>query len=279
MFAACGLGHYCRRIMRLPIAGLLLLGLLSVPPPAQAGAPVPSKVLAEAEELTYNVRYAFFDLGQIRLKILKRVSTPAYVAYSAKAYIDSYPKIPFVDLHATFESLVDSTVFSRHFVAKVRDKDWWDYARYTFEYDQNRIITEVGHRDTTIEKQDTLMINSVYQDGLSLFYFAREQVLSGKRMNVPTIVKEKKVNTYIDFHQTRTSVEIDALNYPVDVVSFDGTLDFIGLFGLTGDFEGWFSNDEARVPILAKMKVILGSITIELMSWKRAGWTPPRGEG
>jgi hypothetical protein len=48
---------------------------------------------------------------------------------------------------------------------------------------------------------------------------------------------------------------------------------------LTGDFEGWFSNDEARVPILAKMKVILGSITIELMRWKRAGWTPPRAEG
>jgi hypothetical protein len=63
------------------------------------------------------------------------------------------------------------------------------------------------------------------------------------------------------------------------VVKFDGKLDFTGIFGLSGEFEGWFSNDEARVPILAKMKVLIGSVTIELMSWKRKGWAPPRAQG
>jgi hypothetical protein len=28
---------------------------------------------------------------------------------------------------------------------------------------------------------------------------------------------------------------------------------------------------------MAKMKVIIGSVTIELMEAKRAGWKPPRG--
>jgi hypothetical protein len=74
-------------------------------------------------------------------------------------------------------------------------------------------------------------------------------------------------------------VEVDAIDYPVDVVHFDGHLDFVGIFGLTGGFEGWFSNDEARVPIMAKMKVLIGSVTVELMKWNRQGWTPPRGQG
>jgi hypothetical protein len=69
------------------------------------------------------------------------------------------------------------------------------------------------------------------------------------------------------------------VDYPVDVVHFDGNMDFVGIFGLTGGFEGWFSNDEARVPILAKMKVLIGSVTVELMKWTRPGWNPPRGKG
>jgi hypothetical protein len=70
--------------------------------------------------------------------------------------------------------------------------------------------------------------------------------------------------------------EVDAIKYPVDVVHFEGEAGFVGIFGLTGGFEGWFSNDAAQVPILARMKVILGSVKIELIKWKRAGWTPPR---
>ena len=56
----------------------------------------------------------------------------------------------------------------------------------------------------------------------------------------------------------------------------DGSTDFISVFGLTGYFEGWFSNDEASIPIVAKMKVIIGNVTLKLKSWKRAGWNPPK---
>ena len=243
---------------------------------AEGGALSPSKVLMEGEELTYNVRYGFIDLGQVRIKVIRKVATPAFTAYEGKAYIDSYPKLPFVDLHATFESLVDSTVYSRAFTGKTKDGDYWDHARYRFEYDRNRIITEVGYRDTLIEKRDTLSISSVYQDGLSLFSYARDRLMTREKVKIPTVIKEAKVSTYIDFTGVRTSAEIDAVDYPVDVIHFEGRADFIGIFGLTGGFEGWFSNDEARIPILAKMKVILGSVTIELMRWNRPGWVPPR---
>ena len=103
--------------------------------------------------------------------------------------------------------------------------------------------------------------------------------MSGQSKTIPTLINEQKVTTRINFSGKREPVEVDAIDYPIDAVKFEGTADFVGIFGLTGDFEGWFSNDEARVPIMAKMKVILGSVTIELMQWKRAGWTPPRVKG
>jgi hypothetical protein len=246
---------------------------------AQAGATPASRVMAETEDLIYNVRYTFVDLGQVRIRNYGREKKVSFHAYETRANIDSYKSIPFVDLHAIFLSTIDSAVYSRAFTGKVKQDDSWDYARYHFEYDRERVLIEKGNRDTVVSQWDTLNVKGAQQDGLSLFYFAREHLYAGRTLHAPAIVAEKPVNAYINFVNKHDEVEIDAIEYPVDVVYFDGNLDFTGIFGLNGYFEGWFSNDEARIPILAKMKVLIGSVTIELMSWKRQGWTPPRGRG
>lgn len=243
---------------------------------AQTSGPM---AFVEGEELVYNVRYTFINLGQVRIKTVGRVNADGHPAIFSKALIDSYKGVPFVDLHAVFESIIDSAVFSRHFMGKVKQDATWDFSRYHFEYDRNRVIMERGQQDTVVSKKDTTDVTGPYQDGLSLFYYARDQLFSGKRVVVPTLIKEQKSTTHIDFSTATTSVEIDAVDYPVDVVQFDGKMDFVGIFGLTGGFEGWFSNDSARVPILAKMKVLIGSVTIELMEWKRPGWNPPKAKG
>ncbi|MBM2839837.1 MAG: hypothetical protein HW412_365 [Bacteroidetes bacterium] len=243
---------------------------------AQTASAHPSHVLVEGEELVYNVRYAFIDLGQVKIRVLKKMQTPDYSAYHAIANISSYKGVPFVDLAAIYESDIDSGVYSHAFVGKSKENKVWDFARYKFEYDNKRVLIDKGRKDTIVERRDTVMIDRHMQDGLSLFFYARDQLFSKKRMNIPCFVTEQKVNTYIDFRGERKSVDLDAVDYLVDVVGFDGTAEFVGIYGLTGDFEGWFSNDEARIPIVAKMKVIIGSVTLELMSWKRPGWMPPR---
>jgi hypothetical protein len=234
-------------------------------------------LLVPGEELVYNVRYGFIDLGQVRIRTIATEPVGEITTYRTKAYIDSYAAVPFVDLHAIFESWIDPGMFSRKFVGKAKDGKKWDYARYAFDYPHERVLIESGTRDTIVEKRDTLAVTGHTQDGLSLFFYARDQLRSSGKQNIPCVVTEKNVNTLIDFTGERSSVEVDAIEYPVDVIAFAGTAEFVGIFGLTGDFEGWFSSDDARVPIMARMEVILGSITIELMEWKRAGWTPPRG--
>ena len=235
-----------------------------------------SRVLVEGEELRYNVRYGPIDIGQVRIQTGKKLLANGAPAFQAYAYIDSYKGIPFVNLHAVFESVLDSMMFSRHFVGKSKDGDSYDFARYKFDYTKNRVFMESGSKDTIIEKRDTIVIDGAAQDGLSLFFYARDQLFSGRKQNIPAVVKEKKVNTLIDFYGKRKAIEQELIEYAVDCVGFEGTAEFTGIFGLTGDFEGWFSNDEARVPVMAKMKVIIGSVTIELMEWKRDGWKPPR---
>jgi hypothetical protein len=248
---------------------------MSIPHSSQSGsanAP-PSKVLLEGEELVYNVRYGFIDLGQV--KIVTKGKTRG--GYHAQATIQSYSGVPFVSLLAIYETTIDSAMYSRDFFARTVENGDQQFARYTFQYDKKRVVMELGSRDSVVEHRDTVSLETFYHDGLSLFFFAREQLFSGQMMNIPTFVREKKATTTIDFKRSHRSVETDFIDYPVDVIGFDGNAGFVGVFGLTGDFEGWFSNDEARVPIKANMKVIIGSVTLELVSWKRPGWQPPHG--
>ena len=189
---------------------------------AQAGAVPAPRVLVEGEDLIYNVRYTFIDLGQVRIRNYGGEKKVSFNAYDTRANIDSYKSIPFVDLHAIFLSTIDSAVYSRAFTGKVKQDESWDFARYHFEYDRDRVLIEKGNRDTVVSQWDTLNVKGNQQDGLSLFFFARDHLYAGRTIHAPAIVAEKPVNAYINFLNERDEVEIDAIDYPVDVVYFDG---------------------------------------------------------
>lgn len=95
-------------------------------------------------------------------------------------------------------------------------------------------------------------------------------------VTLPTFIKEQKEITIINFYNEVQDVSIDAVDYDISCYKLDGEAKFVSIFGLTGFFEGWFSADEASIPIVAKMNVIIGNITLELINWKREGWNPPK---
>ncbi len=235
------------------------------------------------EELVYNVSYASVNLGQVRIRVLDRREEKGRTVFVAQANIDSYKGVPFVDLHALYDNFIDERMHSAWFRSRLKGDHGWDTVSYSYDYPGKKLFVS-GRPAPGGGKNldDTLSIESFYQDGLSLFFYARQEVLSRRQVTVATVVNEKKGTTSFEFGSERMGEEIDAVDYPVDVAYFRGEAGFVGIFGLTGDFEGWFSHDAARVPILAKMKVLIGSVRIELMKWTRPGWTPPRhvrGEG
>ncbi len=250
------------------------VGLLAFPPSPPDSA---RTILSVGEELIYNVSYVSVNLGQVRVRILEKKTEQGRAVYVAQANIDSYPGVPFVDLHAIFDNIIDERMHTTWFRSKIRGEQGIDTVSYLYEYPDNRLV--VVKRPAPGDGNavnDTLPLESFYQDGLSILYYARQGAASKKRVSAPTVVSEKKGTTTFDFLAERTSEEIDAVDYPVDVVYFKGEAGFVGIFGLTGDFEGWFSNDDARIPIVGKMKVLIGSVRIELMKWSRGGWSPPR---
>ncbi len=229
------------------------------------------------EELIYNVSYAGVDIGQIRLRVLDATSGVRKNAFHARSAMDSYKGIPFVNLHTVYETNISRAGHSIWFLSRSKEDDRWLTHTYKFDYPEHRVVLEDGiWKSPLVQKRDTLRIDTLYQDGLSLFYFARQHLVPGARYTVPTLVSEKMGVTEISVSDRPEHESIDAIEYPVDVIACEGEASFVGVFGFSGHFEGWFSNDEARIPILAKLKVLIGTVRVELMKWHRNGWIPPK---
>ena len=268
------------------LSALFMLGAMSISgerpkSPEVTGQGMQSRMLEVGEELEYKVSYSFFTIGTIRTKLTGKEERNGRTVYKGSAFIDSNPGLSWlVSLHIRFYTEMDGSIYSYRFTSEDSSKKETNYRVFRFDYENKKTYLESGKilpsGEHKAEVADTVAITGECEDGLSLFFFAREHVHQKKQENVPTLIDKKQENTVINFMNKRTSTEVDAIDYPVDVIEFDGKADYTGIFGLTGGFRGWFSNDEAAVPILARMNVILGSVKIQLVRWDRPGWQPPR---
>jgi hypothetical protein len=235
----------------------------------------PRTVYADGEDLMYEVRWTLFKLGRIHIKALGD--------FKAITYIDSYAGLPFVDLHSIHYTEMDSTFHTRSGYAIDKDGKEWKGLQYTPDLSSKRVAVEqLYHKDPASppykrEQKDSIQLkSSSFVDGLAIGYLPRLFVHSVQTVNVQTVLKGNPGTSTFFFTNKRSSVDIDALDNPVRVIEVEGSTNAVGVYGMTGDFTGWFSDDEAAVPIKGKLKVLLGSVTVELIQWDRKEWKPPQ---
>lgn len=233
------------------------------------------------EELEYAVSYSFFSIGTISFKILDKGIRNGRTVFKARAIIESNPNLNWLkEVHIRFYGEIDDSVFSHYWISEDSSASGIDYQSLTFIYDDGELVYQKGKifpsGERKIAKMDTIRIGGRGQDGLSLFFYARENARQKKQATVQVFIDDKEANAHINFQDKVEDVDIDAVDYPVKTVFLDGKADFVGVAGMTGGFRGWFSNDAARIPMVARLNVWIGSIKVELKSWKRQGWQPPR---
>ena len=233
--------------------------------------------MVAGEELIYEVSYMGISLGTIKVVTLGRETINGQKVYKVKSYIDSYNGIPFVSIHSVYESWIDPSIsYSHYFKAQTKAENYTIYDNISFDY-VGKHITHTQLHNTTEQFKKNFDHDKKWNDGLSLLFFPRKYLMINRTIKVPTFIDDKS-NTTIKFFAGETKTEIDAVDYPVSTKQISGVADFTGIYGVTGKFKGWFSNDDARVPIRAEMKLMIGNAVIELKEWKRKGWNPPKAK-
>jgi hypothetical protein len=232
-------------------------------------------VLYDGEELEYDVNYSFINIGTIKFITEKDNTGKNYFTF--KSVMKSNNSLPFIDVNYEFISEVeykDNNIFPLRFTAYQYKEGKKSIETYIFDY-TNKIadISKINYEgNKELEKQ--IKFNKFYQDGLSIFYYARVRSFNKSSEFVPVLMQTDTSLMKIDFELKKEITEISEVKNEIETVLIKGFSYFTAVFGLTGEFTGWFSDDEARVPIKAKLNVQIGAITVELKSWKRGSWKP-----
>lgn len=236
-----------------------------------------TKVIFPGEYIEYDVSFFGVKLGKISITTQEYVDFKGKKVLKAKAEMKSNPGIPFVSLHALFDSWMDTRLTNSYeFVGSTKgDENVWEREKFIMDYD-NKMITYEKSVDNVVTERKPMPFEKKVVDGCALFFFARQFTDLKKSIRVPTVIGSGISYTNLNFHGTKSQTTIPSVNYPIKTLFFDGKAEWEGIYGLKGYFKGWFSDDEARVPIKAQMNVYVGNVDIELVKWTRGNWQPPK---
>jgi len=235
-----------------------------------------SKVIQDGEQLEYVVSYGFIKIGEVNMQISGKKDENGHTIYYAKSKMKSYDGIPFVKLNSIFESdmLYDGKdLYSIRFKAIEYKENIVTTTEYKFNYDSGLVYI---HKDNngTIEKNETVNFNKdvKFQDGLSLFYQSRLNSFSSEKFLIPVFMNEAETSVNYFFAANKEEISVDSFDNDINSIRCSGNANFEGVFGLTGEFAGWFSDDDARVPLKSQLNVVIGNVTLDIKKWKRADW-------
>lgn len=239
-------------------------------------------VMQVGETLTFEASYLFFKIGRVNMEVLGKTVYDGVPAYHVRAAIDSYSGIPFVNLHAVYDTYQDAKTFMCLATDNVQ-KNGSDsvYTSYDLEF-KKKILDWRRWKNGSLIEQAEVPLDRHYTDGLSFFYYIREACRRAdgmkKSLSIPIIVDTVRSKVDITIDEKRSECKVPAFEYPLQAYKLSGHMNFTGFFGVTGDFTGWVSADSAEVPLRGDVSVIIGSVVVKLKNVQRAGWFPPRSD-
>jgi hypothetical protein len=198
--------------------------------------------------------------------------------YRLVMHVTSNPDLPFVDIDEYNETIVNKnelTSVQYH----ARHKNGHMILEIMSRYEQEKKQSFYSCKNQTDSVYEVFNhLNSIppYYDGPSLFYYTRTQIRSNKILQLPTMILGKIEKTVLDFNQSKELIKVKALDQPVWCQKYKGYADWHGATSadLSGEFCGWITMDEAAIPLRAQVKVLLGSLVIELEKYERPDSNP-----
>ncbi len=221
---------------------------------------VTNRAFGVGERLEFSVGYGMIKAGTAVMEIPKMVKFGGKKCFNIVSTAKSNKFFSvFFKVDDKVESYMDvHELYSRGFDKHLREGN--------FRADVSMIFDQKNHLAIYNNSQDTFSVPAHVQDVLSAFYFVRTQDLKvGKSI-------------FVDNHTDRK-------NYPLEVKVLRkerkkvpaGTFDCVvvepimkasGNFKHKGSLTVWLTDDAIKMPVLMKSKVVIGSISTELINYR-----------
>lgn len=235
--------------------------------------PTMKELLQWKEVFTYEVRYSFFKLGEVKTRIVRDTTYQGDRLWWLQSKIISNPSIPFmgkeVNHYNTFFVATDSLPYTEVYWRDNVDEKEFQAERYDFDYKHHKVyFSRAG------EPVDTLQLNGPATSGQLSFYYGRLFAGTKQPFTLPVYLEGKKGSIYVTNTRKTEMREYKAFDEPVKTYYSEGHADIDGPFGFSGDFKSWYMADDLRIPLEAHAKVWLGNVKVRLIDYKKVPRNP-----
>jgi len=260
-------------IKKIFLIGLLVL--LAVPLYAQKESqksnetpPTAGELLKWHEILTYEVRYSFVKLGEVKIEIVGDTLFNGNKGYYLKTIISS-SDIPFVGDHkerfnTIFAKAGGSFKPLTFWIDDIGD-DEFNTTRYIFDYQKEKVYGYIKEGN----KRDTLALEKPATAGHLLFLLSRLQAGMDTTVTFPVYIDLKEKKIFITHTAKKVKQKSKAFKEPVMSYYTYGHVNFSGPFGFSGKFEAWYTAGPLRIPVEAHVAVWLGNVKLKLIKYKK----------
>jgi Protein of unknown function (DUF3108) len=220
-----------------------------------------NKAFRAGEKLTFNVNYGFVTAGIATMEVdgIRRIS--ARNAYHVLFLVNTVPSFDWIfKVRDRYETFIDTEgLFPWRFEQHIREGS---YSRdFSAFFDQRR-----GKAKTSEGSYD---IPPYVNDILSAFYYARTLDYSKMKVNdmilLHNFYKDKVYDLNVKYLGKET-VSVAAGTF--DCIIVEPLVQEGGLFKSEGSITVWLSDDDLKLPVKVKTKVVIGSIDAELTKYE-----------
>ena len=247
------------------VLACLILGAMSgaISWAEPGSSPPPARPFQVGEQLTYEISWLNITAGTAVMAVSDAAVDGGRPLAKFITTAQSRPAITtFFPVDNRVESIVDlATLLPEQLTFKRREGKKKEDLEYTFHQNEGTVTVIKGGTTETVEMPPGT------QDVISCLYYARSglslQPGTSLTMNVYHDKKNRKVDVRVE--------EIETVSGPwgkVETARVLVVMPFQGLFLNQGNIRVWFTNDDRRIPVRMKAKVVIGSIVADLVS----GW-------
>lgn len=213
------------------------------------------------EKLTFDVKYGFVTAGVAVMEIPKMKRLSGRDVYQITFKVNSIPSFdPLYKVRDRYETYLDKEgLFPWRFEQHIREGG---YSRdFSAFFDQRRGIAKTSEGSYEIP----LYVNDI----VSAFYYARSfdysKMKEGEVFELHNFYKNKVYPLQIIYHGKET-IDVEAGKFKCIIV--EPVIAKGGLFKTEGNVIIWLSDDQLRIPVKVKTKIIIGSIDAELTEYE-----------